>query len=73
MPLAADVRVYDDLASNPGRILCVVEGRPLLDTIRLVRFSLCSTEELGLLLEMIAFLELLPYREELRPLSGSGC
>lgn len=55
-----------------SRILCVVEGRPLLETNRLFRLSPCSPEELGLLLEMTAFLEVLPYRE-LRPLSESGC
>ena len=73
-PLVAAVRVkVVVLDSNPGWILWVVDRRPLLDISRLDRFSLGSPEELGRLLDTTGLFELLPLREELRPLSESGC
>lgn len=73
MPFVAAVRVNDDdLDSNPGWILWEEDMRLLLDTSRLDRPSLGSPEELGLLLEMRALFEVLPFRE-VRPLSESGC
>lgn len=73
MPFVAAVRVNDDdLDSNPGWILWEEDMRLLLDTSRLDRPSLGSPEELGLLLEMRALFEVLPFRE-VRPLSESAC
>ena len=73
-PLAVTARVWDDdLGSNPDWSLCEDVRRPLLESNRPERLSLGSPEELGLLLDTTAFLVLLPYREELRPFSGSGC
>lgn len=69
-PLAA-ARVKDeDLDSNPGCNLWVVDIRPLPEPSRLWRLSLGSPEELGLLLDTTALFELLPVRES-RPLSES--
>ena len=73
VPFVAAVRVNDDdLDSNPGWILWEEDMRLLLDTSRLDRPSLGSPEELGLLLEMRALFEVLPFRE-VRPLSESAC
>lgn len=73
-PVAAALREKEDCLESKGvRVLCVVECRPLLETSLLERLSLNSADELGLLFDIIAFLELFPYREELLPLSESGC
>lgn len=67
------VRLNEDcLESYPDCNLCVVDKRPLLETSRLERHSLNSPDEPGLVLAITAFLEVLPYREELRPFSESG-
>lgn len=50
----------------------MVDRRPVLDTNLLERLSVGSAEEVGLLLDMIALLEELPFLE-LRPLSESAC
>lgn len=52
----------------------MVDTRPLLDTSLLERLSVMvgSPEELGLLLEMAALFEELPFLE-VRPLSESAC
>lgn len=52
----------------------MVDTRPLLATSLLERLSVMvgSPEELGLLLEMAALFEELPFLE-VRPLSESGC
>jgi len=73
-PLVARARVKeDDFDSSPGWILWVVDRRPLLEASRLDRFSLGSPEELGRLLEITALFEVLPFREDDRGLSESGC
>ena len=72
MLLEAALREKEDCLDSYAGVLCAVDKRPLLETSRLERLSLYSPDELGLLLEMIAFLEVLPYREELRPFSESG-
>jgi hypothetical protein len=51
----------------------VVDRRPLLETSRLDRLSLGSPEELGRLLDMTGLFEVLPFLDELRVLSESGC
>lgn len=73
LPLVPAAREKDDLDSRPGWTLWVVDRRLLLETSRLERLSLGSPEELGLLLVMKGLFEELPFREELRALSESGC
>lgn len=51
----------------------MVDRRPLLETSRLDRLSLGSPEELGRLLDMTGLFEVLPFLDELRVLSESGC
>lgn len=70
--VAADRVKDDDLDSNPGWSLWVVERRALLES-RLVLLSLGSPEELGLLLDMTTLLEELPFRDKDRVLSESAC
>lgn len=50
----------------------MVDRRPVLDSNLLERLSVGSAEEVGLLLDMTALLEELPFLE-LRPLSESPC
>lgn len=73
LPLVATARVKeDDLDSNPGCDLWVENSRPLPDPNRLVRFSLASPLELGLLLDSTALFDVLPVQDN-RPLSESVC
>lgn len=73
-PLVAVARLNeDDLDSNPGCTLWVVDNRPLLESNRLDRFSLGSPEELGRLLDTTALFEVLPFRDDDRGLSESVC
>lgn len=73
-PLVAVARVNeDDLDSNPGCILWVIDNRPPFERSRLDRFSLGSPDELGRLLDTTALFEVLPFLDDDRGLSGSGC
>lgn len=65
----ARVDVFD---SKLGWILWVVDIRPLVECSLLVRLSLGSQDEPGLLDDAIALFEVLPFRE-VRPLSRSAC
>ena len=67
--LRATVEVFD---SKLGWILWVVDIRPLVECSLLVRLSLGSPDEPGLLDDAIALFEVLPFRE-VRPLSRSAC
>lgn len=51
--------------------LCVLDTRPVLDTSRFARGSVKSPEELGLVPDMAALFEELPFREFL--LFSVGC
>uniref|UniRef100_A0A2P2JVF0 Casein kinase I isoform delta-like protein n=1 Tax=Rhizophora mucronata TaxID=61149 RepID=A0A2P2JVF0_RHIMU len=63
-PLEAAARVKDDdLDSNPGWILWVVDRRPLLESNRLDRISPGFSDELGWLLDTPALFEVLPFRD----------
>lgn len=70
MPLEDVLRAkVGGLVSRVGWVLYALDGRLAVDVSRPVRLSEWSPEELGLFDEIKAFLEVLPYREELRPFS----
>lgn len=73
LPLVATARVKeDDLDSNPGCNLWVVDKRPLPVPSQERRFSLGSPDELGRLLDITTLFEVLTFLDK-RPLSESFC